>query len=186
MKNKHKYLFPALSFLLLFTACGEKIKKAEIVYSEEDVAIEVGRGVEILYSDSAIVRVRVQAPLLHNYSDLQENRQEFPEGITADFFGSDGKATSRITAKTATRFFKKQIIVVQDSVVVTTVKNERLETEELTWDERGQKLTTEKFVKVSRPDEVLYGYGLDANQDFTYWKIKAPTGRIKAADLNEN
>jgi hypothetical protein len=40
-------------------------------------------------------------------------------------------------------------------------------------------------VTVSRPGEILYGYGLEAAQDFSSWNIKVPKGRIKAGQLND-
>jgi len=141
--------------------------------------------VEILYSDSAIVRVRVTGPVLHNILDRENARQEFPEGIKIDFLEPNLSVRSTLTAKTATRIQEKGLIIARDSVVFSTVKKEKLETEELIWDEKSRKVHTEKFVKVTKPGEVIYGYGLEAEQDFSYWKILVPKGRIKVEQLNE-
>lgn len=92
---------------------------------------------------------------------------------------------STLTAKTAVQYPDKGRIIARDSVVLTTVKKERLETEELIWDEKTAKVFTEKFVKVTKPGEVIYGFGLEAEQDFSYWKITVPKGRIKVDQLNE-
>jgi hypothetical protein len=40
-------------------------------------------------------------------------------------------------------------------------------------------------VKVSQPGEVVYGFGLEAEQDFSYWKILVPKGKIKAEQMND-
>jgi hypothetical protein len=90
-----------------------------------------------------------------------------------------------LTAKAATRYQTEGKIVVRDSVVLTTVKQEKLETEELIWDEKIAKIRTDKFVKVSQPGEVIYGFGLEAEQDFSYWRILVPKGRIKVEQLPE-
>ena len=66
-------------------ACTDPIKETRQVFTQDDVAVEVGREVEILYSDSAIVRVRVTGPVLHNFSGSEKPRQEFPEGIKMEF-----------------------------------------------------------------------------------------------------
>ena len=174
-------LLPALFFL----ACTDSIKETRQVFTQDDVAVEVGREVEILYSDSAYVRVRVTGPLLHNYSDREKPRQEFPEGIKMDFLMPDLSVRSVLTAKAATRYQTEGRIVVRDSVVLTTVKQEKLETEELIWDEKTAKIRTDKFVKVSQPGEVIYGFGLEAEQDFSYWRILVPKGRIKVEQLPE-
>jgi LPS export ABC transporter protein LptC len=155
------------------------------VFTQDDVAVEIARKVEILYSDSAIVRVRVQGPVLHNFTDRNNPRQEFPEGVKIDFLEPNLSVRSTIVAKKAIRQQEKGQITVRDSVIMTTVKQEKLETEELIWDEKTGKIFTEKFVKVTQPSEVVYGFGLEAEQDFSYWKIKVPKGRIKAEQLDE-
>jgi LPS export ABC transporter protein LptC len=131
------------------------------------------------------VRVRVTGPVLHNYLDPNNARQEFPEGVKMEFLESNQQIRSVLTAKRATRRQDKGEIVARDSVILTTVENERLETEELIWNEKTAKVFTDKFVKVTKPGEIIYGFGLEANQDFSYWKIKVPKGRIKVNQLNE-
>lgn len=171
--------------VLLAIACTEPIKETRQVFTQDDVAVEVGREVEILYSDSAIVRVRVTGPVLHNFSGSEKPRQEFPEGIKMEFLLPDLSVRSVLTSKMATRYQSEGRIIARDSVVLTTVKQEKLETEELIWDERTAKIRTDKFVKVTQPGEVIYGFGLEAEQDFSYWKILVPKGRIKVDQINE-
>lgn len=170
---------------LLLCGCDDPNIETRQVVTQDDVAMEVAHDVEILYSDSAIVRVRVTGPLLHNFNDRENARQEFPAGIQIDFLEVDRSVRSTLTAKSATRQQDKGLITARDSVVFVTVKKEKLETEELIWDEKSGKVRTEKFVKVTKPGEVIYGFGLEAEQDFSYWKILVPKGRIKVEQLNE-
>ena len=165
-------------------AC-ETLTKESRSYTQEDTAMEVARMVEILYSDSAVVRVRVTGPVMHNIVAMESPRQEFPNGVKIEFLEPDLSVKSTLTAKTAVRRQDKQTVVARDSVILTTAKQEKLETEELIWDENSGKIRTEKFVKVTKPGEVIYGYGLEAEQDFSYWKIIVPKGRIKVAQLND-
>lgn len=166
-------------------SCDDPHVETRQVITQDDVAVEVARDVEVLYSDSAIVRVRVTGPLLHNINERENPRQEFPEGIRIDFLEANRSIRSNLTAKTAIRQPEKGLIIARDSVVLSTVKQEKLETEELIWDEKTGKVRTEKFVKVTQPGEVIYGFGLEAEQDFSYWKILVPKGRIKVEQLNE-
>ncbi len=174
-------------FLLLIglTACDQVAKRADVLYTQEDTVVEVARDVEILYSDSAVVRVRVTAPTLHNHTEREDPRQEFPDGIKIEFLTPTLSVRSTLTAKFAERRQDKGLVVARDSVVLTTIAQEKLETEELIWDEVAQKVRTDKFVKVTKPGEVIYGFGLEANQDFTFWKITVPKGTIKAEQLDK-
>lgn len=171
--------------LCWMSACTDLKKETRQVFTQDDVAMEVARDVEILYSDSAIVRVRVTGPLMQNNIDRENPRQEFPAGVKIDFLEPNLSIKSTLTAKTAVRYPEKGRIIARDSVVLTTVKKEKLETEELIWDEKRAKVFTEKFVKVTKPGEVIYGFGLEAEQDFSYWKITVPKGRIKVDQLDD-
>jgi LPS export ABC transporter protein LptC len=171
--------------LLISSACGSDGVGRSLLFSEENTAIEVATGVEILYSDSGMVRVRVMGPVLHNYLDRDEPRQEFPEGIKIEFFRNDQSVGSEITAHRAVRVMDQGSISLRDSVRLVTVMGECLETQALNWDEKTGRIRTDKFVTVSRPGEILYGYGLEAAQDFSSWNIKVPKGRIKAGQLND-
>ncbi len=170
---------------LALSACDNTSQRAEVEYTIDDTMVEIGKEVEILYSDSAVVRVRVTAPLLHSFVDRTTPRQEFPNGIKVEFLNVTQQVQSTLTAKTAVRDQEKSTVVARDSVVMTTAKQEKLETEELTWDEKSAKIRTEKFVKVSKPGEVIYGYGLEANQDFSYWRILVPKGKIKSEQIDQ-
>ncbi len=176
----------ALLTQLLWAGCSEGTpKRADLFYTQDDAAVEVARGVEILYSDSAILRVRAKAPVLHNHLDPEDPRQEFPEGIHIDFFTPDLRINSFLTARFAVRRAEKGLITARDSVVLITADREVLETEELIWDENKAQLRTDKFVKITRPGEIIYGFGLEATQDFSFWKIIVPKGTIKAEPLDE-
>jgi LPS export ABC transporter protein LptC len=185
MRNTQYSLLFGLGIVLLAAACDSIRKETRQIVTQDDVAVEVSHGVEILYSDSAYVRVRVTGPLLLNYTDHDDPRQEFPETIRIEFLEPDLSIKSVLTSKKAVRRQEKSEIIARDSVVMTTAKQEKLETEELTWNEKTAKVYTEKFVKVTKPGEIIYGYGLEASQDFSYWKITVPKGRIKVDQLKD-
>ncbi len=176
--------FTVLSLLLL-AACDDLKRENRQIFAPEDTQVVIAKDVEILYSDSAILRVRVQGPVLYNFDDRENPRQEFPQGVKIEFLDADLSVKSTLTAKTAVRYPEKGQIVARDSVELNTIKKEKLETEELLWDEKTAKVFTDKFVKVTKPGEIIYGYGLEAEQDFSYWLIKVPKGRIKVNQLND-
>lgn len=62
------------------------------------------------------------------------------------------------------------------------LSKETLMSEELYWDTRKKKIYTEKFVKIKTPKYILTGVGLEANQDFTEYKILKPKGKIYIED----
>lgn len=176
----HKHFFFLICFTALCLACETKLDEELLTsYTNEDVFIERMEEVEILYSDSAQVRVRITAPKMLRHLKRGEARQEFTEGLYVEFFDEYNRVNGSLRAKYGIRYESLQEIVVQDSVVWKNQNSDKLETEELTWNERQGKITTNKFVVITRPDEVVYGHGFEAEQDFSNASIRAVEGRIK-------
>ena len=167
------------ALVLLLSSCENDLEEIAALSEQLSTEVETVKEVEILYSDSAQVRVRITGPTMLYYLDQAEPQQEFTEGVVVDFFGPDGEVTSQLTAQYALRMDNRKEVVVRDSVVWKSVEGEILETEELFWDERRQKIYSNKFVVITRPDEIIYGHGFEADQDFSYSRINAIEGRIK-------
>ncbi|MCC6462831.1 MAG: LPS export ABC transporter periplasmic protein LptC [Saprospiraceae bacterium] len=188
-EHPRRKFFPVLCWLTLLLpalpACDSALRREAREFTKEDTNVEVAHDVEILYSDSAVVRVRITAPTLLYYVDRDNPRQEFPDGIKVEFLTPTLEVRSVLTAKTAVRQDNSSLVTARDSVVLQTVEQEKLETEELIWNEKTEKVYTEKFVKVTKPGELIYGFGLEANQDFSFWKITVPKGTIKSQQLNQ-
>ncbi len=177
--------FLVLCSIFILAACENDLEEVNQAISQDDLKYETMQDVELLYSDSAILRVKVMGDKMLRYLDTKTPTQEFPEGIEVDFFDLNGRTQSVLTSKYAIRYEKKNEIIVKDSVVWKSKRNERLETEELIWDEKQNKVYTKKFVKITRPDEIVYGYGFEADQDFNQWEINAITGTIKVDGLTD-
>lgn len=183
MKIIH-YCFISLSIFL--AACENDLSEVQKVISADEIKVETMKEVEILYSDSAIVRVRITGPIMLRHLDLADAKQEFIEGVNVDFFDNHREVSGHLTAQYGIRLENQGKVIVRDSVVWENVLGDRLESEELIWDERTRKVYTDKFVTIIRPDEIIYGYGFEADQDFTYSRIKAIQGKIKIDDLGKD
>ena len=174
-----------LIILMSLTACENDIEEVNRFFDHSEVQQELMKDVEMLYSDSAVVGIKITAPTLIRFLDKKNPKQEFPDGMSVDFFSPNGRVSSKLTSKFGLRYDNKNQIIVRDSVVWESARNEILETEELIWDEEEEKLYTNKYVTIIRPDEIIFGYGFESNQDFTYSKINAIEGIIKVNDLTK-
>ncbi|MFT5165212.1 MAG: LPS export ABC transporter protein LptC [Saprospiraceae bacterium] len=161
------------SFFLFLSSCGSDLNEIDYLVNEEQLAYEEAHDINMIYSDSAIVRVNIAGPRMLRILDRENPRQEFPDGVKVIFYSANNQATSTLTAKYAVRYDKKNEIIIRDSVIWQSHKGERLETEELIWEEQKERVYSHRFVKIVKPDEVIYGYGFEANQDFTEWTINA-------------
>jgi len=186
-KNTTKlFLFGLLICSLTFLGCEKKLEELKREFSKKDVYIEQIEDVEIFYSDSAVVRMKIKAPFLLNFIESNKEKKEFPKGIQVEFFNENGHVTSTLNAKYAINYERENKIVIQKDVVVKSVNNETLETDELIWDEAKKQLYTDKWVKVKTPDELIYGYGFTSNQEFTQWQINKVNGRFTVDNMRND
>ena len=170
------------TILLGTQACVTDLDKVErIANNEISLPVEISRNVEIIYSDSAIVRAKLTSPLLKFYN-VQNAYHEMPEGLFVEFYGSMKNIESTLSAKYGRKFQNQGIIEVKDSVVVINEKGERLDTEKLIWNEKTKKIYTNSFVRITTATDIMFGEGLEANQNFTNYKIFKYRGSISVKE----
>lgn len=164
-------------FLLLsvvFPACSSKDAAQPIIYTGP---FEQAQDVEMFYTENETIKVRMTAPILN---EQQNEDREFPEGIHLEFFDENGQLTSTLRANYAIYTKKDNIWKGQGKVEVKNlVDQDQLNTEELFWNPEKQKIYTDKFVTITLPTEVIYGTGLEANQDFSSYKVIKPSGEFE-------
>ncbi len=138
---------------------------------------------EIFHSDSGKVKAKV---ITKKLLDLQNGDREVPEGMFITFYEKDGAKSATLAADYAYYTLEDKIWKAEGNVIIHNIKNsETLKTEELFWDPEAGDVSTEKFVKIETPDEVITGTGLKAKQDFSTWSIKQPEGVFVIEDNND-
>lgn len=172
-----------LLLLLPLAACENDIQVVNSITSatEKQLPLDSEHDVELLYSDSAIVRAKLTAPLMDHYVG-KKNYTEMPKGMLVIFFNAERKEQNRLKAdygigydNTGNGMDKMEA---KRHVVVVNEKGDKLETEHLTWNAATKKIYTDEFVKITTKDEIIWGTGLEANQDFSEYEIKHPQGEV--------
>jgi hypothetical protein len=171
--------YPGLFFLIsmVFFSCDQA--EALVTFSESDLKIEKTKEVEILYSDSAVVRIRIKAPVLIFHLQASDPFQEFSEGIHIDFFNPQGKITSTLTADYAARYQSKKKTFLKNNVRWMSVN-------ELTWNEETQNLYTNKFVVIATPKDTVFSQGFNADQSFNQIQMRAIDGSMEVKNKSKD
>lgn len=164
-------------FVLFFTSCENDLDKVNQVTAKNTDPVEQGTNVEILYSDSAKMRVKVNAAELKRFV-TPKPLVEMPKGVHVQFYDDSLNVTSTLTSKYAIRKESEQIMEAKNDVVVVNSKGEKLNTEHLIWDEKTRKIYSKEFVKITTEDEIIFGNGFESNEDFSKYKIFNIKGTI--------
>lgn len=171
---------------IAFTGCENDMKTIRSLDITDTVQFEYAREIEIYYSDSGRIRAILTSPLMKTY-ERDEGYQEFPEGFELIFFDSVAKPQSTINALYGVNYEKKNLMEAKSNVVVKNIeKNEQLDTEHLVWDRRKEIIFSDVFVKITKPNEIIFGDGLTSDQNFDFYEIKNPTGEFKVYPDDDN
>lgn len=170
-------LLAVLLFFMLLASCKNDIETINLVTAESLAPNMTDKDVEIIFSDSAKMKIKLMSPLLQHYVK-DTSYMVFPQGIHVLFYDDSLKVKTELTSKYAIRYDGLGRMEARNDVVLTNIKGEKLNTERLIWDENKKLIYTDAFVKIATADEIIFGDGLESNQDFSKYRIIKPTGTL--------
>ena len=138
---------------------------------------------ETIVSDSGRIQVKITSPKLSRFDKNEIKYDEYIKGIAVEFYDKSMILEATLTCDYAKYLIDKEIWEAKFNVEVNNVKeNEKLNTELLYWNMNKEKIYSDKFVKITRSEEILFGEGFESNQDFSKWKILKITGTKSIKD----
>jgi len=179
-----KAIFLWLSLIIILGSCTNDIKEVNKITTNDDSLSEIAKEVEILYSDSAVVKVKIKSPTLKRYTVKGESYDEFPDGLLVEFLDDNQRIKSWLEADYGVRKDREKKIYLETNVILYNKNNDKLETEALVWDEGIKEIYTSRTVKISQPSrgDTSLGHGFRADQEFTRFEIKRKFSAIKNVD----
>jgi LPS export ABC transporter protein LptC len=177
-KTGNTALLFGFCFALFFASCDltkDKEKVEKILH--DSVFSEHAENVEMRFSDSGSLKAIIFAPELERHPG-KETYTTFDEGITGYFYGPNGKVENSLKSKYGISYDFKKIIELKNDVQLVNYKQEKLNTDKLIWDQNTGKIYTDAFVKITTPENIIYGEGFESNQNFTEYRIFKVKGEI--------
>ena len=166
---------------MLFS-CKSDIEVINTITSKNEFPSIASKNIEIIYSDTAKIQIKAISPELNRFLEIEEPYTEFPKGITVFFYNPDQKIESKIVANYAIFYESQDLWEVKNNVIATNNKGEILNTEQLFWNQKERLVYSNKFVKITTENQILFGEGFESNQNFSEWKIKKLKGTIFLKD----
>lgn len=176
------YILPILLVVLLgatLPSCKNEQEDINDIVTKYHVDEDKAEDVTIIYSEEGITKVRLFAKVFIKKEASKPPYTEMKEGLKLEFYNDSLKVVSTLTARYGRYYEDQGNVIIRDSVVVVNEKGEELHTEELIWNQTIRQIFTEKFVRINTPTQIMYGQGLEANEDFSWYRIKKPTGIVQ-------
>lgn len=164
-------------YCCLFLSCKNDLSKLP-ENIKTDFENERAFDVEFIYSENGQTKSQLFTQEFVRNDHAKPPYMDMLKGLHVNFFNDSMHVESNLKARYARYYPQSGNILVRDSVVVVNKLGDMLETEELIWNQKLQKFYTEKFVKITSSGQVSYGEGMEANQDFTWFRIKNQRGAV--------
>ena len=170
--------------LLLFTvACSKEVKEVvDATYDPEKSYTMKATQVNTLISESGITRYRIEAAEWIVLGKAKEPYWYFPEGIYVEKFDTLFHSEASIKADTAYYFDKKGLWHLIGNVEVESLQGEQFDTSELFWDQKKEKVYSDKYIRIQQKEQIITGVGFESNQNMTRYKIFNSQGEFPVED----
>ncbi len=167
----------AMVMLVLFSACsGKKKEMGEAITERDSLPVMHTRGVSTLVSDSGIIRYRINTEDWKVFDRKEPPHWSFEQGIYLEQFDTLSNIVANIEADTAYFYNKQELWKLMGNVRIQNLQGERFSTELLYWDQKKEKIYSDRFIRIEQPDRIITGHGFDSNQQMTVYTIRKPEG----------
>lgn len=183
----HKNSIAILVGVVMLFSCENSIQEIDKLNNSKINTDNYILGLDMIYTDSGVVKMRMKAPLAITHDDKKDPYKEFPEGIEIFFYKDrDTIVQNYLIADYAISYTQKKFSEVRGNVIVINENGDTLNTEKMYWDSHNRKIYSDELVRISQSDQVIIGEnGFEADEGFSYYKILNSSGKIKIDENQE-
>ena len=186
--NSITIVLVAIVMLFLYAACSSGEKEFVDVKFDPELTPSMNTdSVITLISDSGITRYKLEADNWQVFDKAKDPYWYFPEGIYLERFDSLFQVEAKILADSAWNYTERRLWRLKGHVDIRNMEGEMFLSDELFWDQREERVYSDKYIEIKRGDTELKGYGFESNQEMTEYRIFRPhDGKIPFREDDES
>ena len=140
--------------------------------SKDSIPDVVIKDVHVKQSEMGRLSMELTAPKMKSFQ-AHDAYTEFPNGLKIVFFDSLMQPRTQLTANYGISWDSRRVMQARGNVVIINFqKHEQLNTESLLYDQNRKQVSTNDFVKITTPDRIVLGKGMESDELFDKWAIR--------------
>lgn len=170
----YKSIFSIVVLLLasILFSCENDMSTVLKLSSKDSIPDVAIANVNVKKTEMGKLTMVLTAPKMISYQKL-DSYTELPNGFKIVFYDSIMQPKSEITANYGISWDSKHTMEARGNVVVLNFqKHEQLNTESITYDQNFKKVSTNDFIKITQPDKITLGKGMESDELFDNWVIR--------------
>ena len=169
-----------LAVYVLLSACtSNKPEEIQAITNREEMPSLIYEEFESILTDSGKITHKFITPELLRYDRQKEPYMDFPKGLHVIMYQKNGDIDAQIKCRNAVNYEKKGLWELNIDVEAVNLKGEVLNTEQLFWDTKTKKIYSDKFVTITKEDEVITGTKFEADENMDNWIINNMKGEFE-------
>jgi len=174
---------------ILCSSCENNVKDLPSSGKKQGMPPEEAWQIESLMSEGGKIKGKLKAPYMLRFQRADTPYAEFPRSLHVDFYKDSVKNKDSIVIESQMdalygKYLQNQNkVYLRDSVVVKNIlKGDTVHCIELWWDQHTEKFYTDKPVRIYTKDKILFGTGMESDQNFRKYSITKLTGSILTSE----
>lgn len=170
----------SIFIVAMFFSCSNSVQEVRDFLADKNLPIGEVYNVDLKYTDSGMVRFRLKAPLMLDFSNREfQPYSEFPKGIKITSIERNRDSIT-IDGNYAISYKKTEVSEIKNNVIIYNfAQKHKLQTNQIYWDQKTHYFfTDDKFIFFTHTDTIR-GVGFEASEDLKNWWVKNQTGVLQ-------
>lgn len=159
---------------ILLISCGGNAAASE----GDNIPTMRGDTVTMYETEEGRLASRYYTPLLEKYGNAPEPYDEYKYGVDIIQYDTLGNVKSTFRSNYAIHFINLGLWEAKGDVVVTNEGGDRLETQQLFWNEKTKRIYSNVDTHFYRADRLIRGESFESNEDLSDYEVRNARGRI--------
>ena len=184
---KCMFMASLLPAMMLVSSCSEEPQEhiAPPIYLKDSVSMMTSYGVNMLISDSGVIKYRIVTERWDVNTIRMPNRWEFMKGVFFEQFDEQFHVQAYIQADTAWYYVKLKLWKLRGRVRIRNNNGLLYRSEELYWDGIRHELYSYVFSRVTSPERTLQGTYFRSDERMTKYTVSNSKGSFVPENESE-
>ncbi|MFH1196195.1 MAG: LPS export ABC transporter periplasmic protein LptC [bacterium] len=170
--------------MILFFSCSEEKIEPQVGQQQDSAKIpdQESWNSKVIMTEDGILR----AILFSDHITVYEDQNiKLLDNVKIDFYNEQQQKTTTLTSNKGKVDDKTNNLYAIQNVVAISDSGDTLWTDELMWNNKRKKITTDKFVTIASKKERIEGYGFESDQHLRNYVIFNITFITQTKEVNK-
>jgi LPS export ABC transporter protein LptC len=160
------------------TGCEQRIRPSVVEgITADEMPDQESWDSKIIVSKDGLITVIIRAGYIVIYDDKMLTLLD--NGVHVYFYNEEGVITSTLVSDRGEVNDATNDLSGYGNVVIESEDGTVLESEEIHWTNETERIHTDVFVRITSPDEIIQGYGMESDANLSNYTIYRVTGQTR-------